>query len=107
MGYRCGVDVSDVGESQPWRLVRSDPYSDDPRLVACDSVVCQCRAVLVSVDDLAVRHESELDESLESVADTAHESVPVVEEVCYSILDLSVAEECSDEFCRTIRLVSA
>ena len=104
---RSRVDFTDLGESQPRRLVRSDPYPDNPRLVACDRVICQRRAVLIRINDLSVRYETQLYQSLETVTDTTHQTIPVVEKISYCFFDLSIAEECSDELRRAVRLVSA
>ena len=75
--------------------------------MASDRVVCQRRTVFICVYDLAVRHETELDQRLEAVAYAADQSVSVVKQVCDRILDLFVSEESSDELRRSIRLISS
>jgi len=75
--------------------------------VAAQRIVCKSRAVLISVDDLSVRHKAQLYKGLEAVADAAHESVVLVQELRDALRHGSVPEERVDEFRRTVRLVSA
>ena len=48
--------------------------------MAADCVVCECGAVFIGVDDLAVGHQTQLDQRLEAVADTQHQTVPIIQQ---------------------------
>ena len=100
-------DISDVHQRQPRRAVRHDARADDTGLVAGDGIVGQGRAALVGVDNLAVRHESELDECLKTVAYAAHKPASAVEQVGNGIAYLRAAEECGYELTRAVGLVAA
>ena len=71
-----------------------------------DLVVCQRRAVLSAIHDFSFRYKTQLDECLESVADTQHQTVSVFHQVCNSIFDPRVSEYSCNEFSRSVRLVS-
>ena len=70
-----------------------------PGLMAVDDVVGQGRAACIGGDDLTVWHQTQLDQSLEAVADTAHQTVAVLEQLHHRLGDCRVAEEGSDELC--------
>ena len=80
---------------------------DDAALVAVDVVEGQGGAVLIGVDDLAVGHQTQLDQRLEAVADTQHQTVAVVQMGGDLFLDLGVAEEGGDELGGAVGLVAA
>ncbi|MBQ5902782.1 MAG: V-type ATP synthase subunit A, partial [Alistipes sp.] len=100
-------DVANVHQAQPGRLGGSNPGLNDTALVACDGVEGQGGAVCIGVDDLAVGYQAQLDQCLEAVADTAHQTVAVVQQLFNLLLDSGVAEESSDELCGAVGLVAA
>ena len=63
--------------------------------------------MLIGVNDLSERDKSELDKSLEAVADTAHKSVTLFEKLCNLLLNSGVAEKCRYKLARSVRLVTA
>ena len=58
-------------------------------------------------DNLTERNKTQLNECLEAVADTQHQSVPILEQVMNSIHNLRVAEECCNELTAAFRFVTA
>ena len=74
--------------------------------MASDGVVRQCRRVCGLSGDLAVRNQSQLDQSLESVADAECKAVPLIKELLYRFLDLRVLECGREELGGAVRLVS-
>ena len=63
--------------------------------------------MFVGINNLAERDKSELDKSLESVADADHKSVTSVKKLSNSLLYCGIAEERRDKFTRSVRLVAA
>ena len=66
--------------------------------MSADCVVSKSGAVNIGVNNLAVGNKTELDKSLEAVADTEHKTVAVFKKVCNSLLDFGISEECGNEF---------
>jgi len=104
---RNGIYVSDVCVHEPRGLVGRNARSDELGLVSAYYVEGQRRAVFIGVYYLTERNKSELYKSLETVADAAHKSVAVAEQVIYAVLYNTVSEERSDEFCGTVRFIAA
>ena len=75
--------------------------------MACDLVEGKGRALRVSIHDLAEFKESQLDQSMEAVADTRHEAILFFQKFCNCILDFRVPEEGCDELAGTVRFISA
>ena len=107
VGDRNGNDVADFAFCEPRGLVGSDAGADDAGLVTADGVERQRRAGFVGVDDLTVGNEAQLDECLEAVADTCHQTVAVVKQIGDRFLDSACTEECRDELTRAVRFVTA
>ena len=82
---------------------------DDAALVAADEVEGQRRAASSSVStDLAVGHQTQLDERLEAVADAAASGRRAAPAASWTpSLDGGVAEERGDELAGAVRLVAA
>ena len=99
--------IAHIHHAQPGALIGCDPGTDDPALVAADGVEGQSGAGIIGVDDLAVGNQTQLDQCLEAVADTAHQAIPLLQQLGDSFLDGRVAEECGDELCGAIGLVAA
>ena len=78
MGNRHGMDISYLAVHQPWGLVGSDPCAHQHGLMAADGIKGQGRAAAVGIDDLAERNQTQLNQRLESVADTAHQTIAVL-----------------------------
>ena len=71
----------------------------DAALMAAYGVISQSGAILIGVNDLAVGHKAKLYKSLETVTDTAHQTVTVVKQFMHRILHRRIAEESSDKLC--------
>ena len=69
------MDIADLDVVKPRREVRRDARRDHAGDVTAERVVRERRRAVRKVADLAVRHETELDERLEPVADAEHEAV--------------------------------
>ena len=76
-------------------------------LVTGDVIKGQCGAILIGVNDLAIRNKSQFNKCLETITDTAHQTVAVVQQIGYCFLDRRITEECRDELSRAIRFVTA
>ena len=76
-------------------------------LVAADQVEGQGRAAVVHVSDLAIGHQTQLDQRLEAVADAQHQAVAVFQQVMHRVLDAGIAEEGGDELAGALGLVAA
>ena len=63
--------------------------------------------LLVRRCDFPVRDETELDQRLESVADTANQAESGIQQICQRFADSPIAEERLNEFSGTIRFISA
>ena len=61
----------------------------------------------VRFDDLSEGNKTELNQCLKSVADSAHQPVPPLEQVRNLFPDFGVAEERGDEFAASVRFVTA
>ena len=99
--------IAHVHRAQPGAHVGGHTGADDPGLVAADDVVGQGGHVAVTVHDLAIGHQTQLHQSLEAVADTQHQAVPVIQQVGDLLLDGGVAEEGGDELAGAVGLVAA
>ena len=75
--------------------------------MAADQVEGQGGTVLVHGPDLAVGHQSQLDQGLEAVADAQHQAVPVFEQVVDRVGEPGIAEEGADELGGAVGLVAA
>ena len=101
------VDIAHLGQAQPGALVGGHPGSYNPALMAADGVEGQGGAGVIGVDDLAVGHQTQLDEGLEAVADAAHQAVPVIQELHHLLLDGRIPEKGGDELGGAVGLVAA
>ena len=79
---------------------------DDPTLVTTNGVVGQRGAACIGIDDLAVRNKAQLDQRLEAIADTTHQAITIIQELCDRFLrgDIQGAAEMQ---CRYHRLIDA
>ena len=107
MGNGDGVHVSNGSLGKPRRQVRRDTGAHQAALVAADGVERQRRAFCSHRHDIAVRHQAELDQSLETIADAEHQAIAVVQQVTHRFGDGRSAEERGDELGGAIRLVAA
>ena len=90
-------NVAHIHQAQPGALHGGDAGMNDAALVAADVVEGQGGAGLIGIDDLAVGNQTQLDQCLETVADTAHQTVTVVQQIGYCFLDRRITEERRDE----------
>lgn len=100
-------NLAHVGVTHPGRLRRGNADVRNGGLVAANLVIRQRRRVLVGVYDVAKRHEAQLDERLESVANAEHEAVSVVEKVVDCFFQARIFEKRNDELGRSVGLVSS
>ncbi len=101
------MDLADLALGQPRREVARHAGADEAALVAADGVEGQRRSVGCGFHDVAVRHEAELDERLEAVADAQHEAVAGLQQLADRLGDLGRAEERGDELGGAVGLVAA
>ena len=102
------VQIANLAGGQPRALDRCHARGHITALVATDQVEGQRRIVASHlVADLAVGHKPQLDERLEAVADTEHQTIALAEQFMNRVLDAGAAQERSDELARAIRLVTA
>ena len=105
VGYGDGEYIAGFHACQPGRFHGSDPGLYQGGYVAADGVVGQGRAVWLLVADLAVGHQSQFDQCLETVADPQHQPIPVFQQVGNGLQHFRVPEDGGDEFRRTLRFV--
>lgn len=75
--------------------------------MAADVVEGQRGGAWLWVTDFAVGDEAGFNECLESVADTEHESIAVMNEIMDGIADAWATEDGGDEFTGAIRLIAS
>ena len=101
------VYVPDLRSRQPRRGIGGDPDAHQFGLVPRDAVEGQCRAVHIGIQNAPEGDKSQLDQRLEPVADAAHQTVPLVQQVTDTFPDGGIAQECHDELTGAVRLISA
>ena len=107
VGDRHRVDLAGLGQRQPGRFVGGDPGAYQLGLVTADGVEGQSGRVCVTVGDLAVGHQAQLDQCLEAVADTAHQTVATFQQIGHLFLDRCAAEEGGNKLTGSVGLVAA
>ena len=100
------MHVAHLGFGEPRGEARCHAGAHQAALVAADGVERQRRAFGGHRHDIAVRHQSELDERLEAVADAEHQTVAIVQQVAHGLGHGRGAEECGDELGGAVRLVA-
>ena len=106
MGSRIRVHLAKFRLHKPRRLIGNHFRIDHLRDMTSDRIIGQCRRCLVLSGDPAVRNQAKLDKSLETVADTKHQSVALIQQPLHRFLHLRILECCSKELGRTIRFIS-
>ena len=101
------VNLADLCVIQPRRFCGTDTGVDHHRLMAADCVERQRWRGLCHIADFAVWNKSQLNQRLETVADTEHQALADVQKLGYSLAHLRIAEEGSNELRAAIRLVAA
>ena len=107
VGDGNGIELIRVALGEPRRQVAADAGANQAALVTADLVEGQRGRVGGGVDDVAVRHQAQLDECLEAVADAQHKAVAGLQQVANRLGDLGCAEERGDELGGTVWLVAA
>lgn len=97
MRNRDRMHVADLRLQEPGRFHRDDFRMRHARDMTADGVEGEGGALGRRGADLAPRHEAELDDRLEPVADAERESVALVEQRRYRLFQARVAEEGGDE----------
>ena len=100
------VDIADVHARHPRGLDGGDDRAHMRGGMAADGVVGQRRIALVERADLAVRHQAQLDERLEAVADAQHQAVPLIQQRVDRVHDARIAQRGRDELAGAVRLVA-
>ena len=98
--------ITDRGVIQPGRLVGCDAGTNHHRLMAADRVESQGRRVVFHLNNLAKGHQTQFNQSLETVADTQHQAIPLFKQGMYTVFNARVAEESSDKFAAAVRFVT-
>ena len=62
-----------------------------------DCVKCKCWVICFKLTNFAVRYKSKLDKCLETIADTEHKTVTLIEKSCDCLADSWVSESCCDK----------
>ena len=75
--------------------------------MTADLVEGQRRTVLIGIHDLSKRYETQLDQSLESVADAGSQSASAVQKIRDRFCDRRISEERGNEFAGAVRFVAA
>ena len=102
-----GVGVVQAALRQPRGQIGRDASAHQTALVAADGVKGQRGRIGRGVDDVTIGHQTELDQSLEAVADAQHQTVAGLEQVADCLGDLGSAEERRDELGGAVGLVAA
>ena len=74
--------------------------------MSADVIECKRGAVRCHVADLTERYKTELNKSLEAVADTESKTVSVIKEIRDGICDTTVSEGSCNELTGTFRFVT-
>ena len=101
------MQIPHLAACQPGGLVGCDPGGDHHGLVPCNGIEGQGGGILGHIHDLAEGHQTQLNERLEPVADTQHQTVPLLQQSVHFILDPGVPEECGNELAAAVRLIAA
>ena len=107
MRNRNGKHIAGSRFRKPGRFVGGNPGAHQARLVPSDSVISQCGAIFVSVNNLAERNKTQLNQRLETVANAAHQSVAVFKQIIYFCLNFFISEKRRNKLARTVRLIAA
>ena len=106
VGSGIDIDAAGLRQCQPGTLVGCHLGVCHLGDMAADGIVGQSRGLLVLADDLSVRNKAQLDQGLESVADSKGKTVSVVQKVGDSLLDHGVAESGRKELGAAVRFVA-
>ena len=107
MGNGHGVHLAHLGAREPGTQVGGHPGAHQAGLVAANGVVGQGGTIGVGVQDLTIGQETQLDEGLEAVANTQHQTVPLLQQRRDLFLNGGIAEKGGDEFGGAVRLIPA
>ena len=75
--------------------------------MSADRIARERRRLRIKRHDLAVRKEAELDERLETVADTEDQPLSLLQKFHDRLSDARISERRRDELARAVRLVAA
>ena len=78
MGCRVAVDAAKLCASQPRGLVGDNLGINHLGNVASDGIHSQGRGISSLLTDASLRNQTKLDEGLEAVADTKHQTVALI-----------------------------
>ncbi len=74
--------------------------------MAVDGIEGQSWRIRSLTHVLSMGQKSQLDQSLETVADAKYQSVPFLQQIVHCLFDLLILECCRKKFGRTIRLIT-
>ena len=92
---RCTSPRLHLGK--PRRFNGSNPGVHQAGDVPPDIIESECGAVVPHLPDLAIGHQAQLDERLESVADAQHQAIPLFEQIHHRPADFGIAEGGGDK----------
>ena len=101
------VDVAHLAARKPGAQIRRHARAHQAALVTADLVERKRGARVIHGADVAIRHQAQLHERLETVANAQHQAVTVLQQITHSFGHFRSAEERGDELRRTIGLVAA
>ena len=102
-----GINIAGIGVHQPRRLIGSYTSAYQTGLMARDIVEGQRCFTILSRADLAIGYQTQLDQRLETIADTADQTITLAQQLMHTVSDHGIAEERSDELTGTIGLIAA
>ena len=101
-----GVEVTGLAEGKPRRLGRYDLGRDEAGDMTAERVEGERRCVIGERLEFAIRYESELDQSLETVADAHGKTVSDVKELVHGLHELLISEYSGDKFTAAVRFIA-
>ena len=101
------VNVAHLATRKPGAQIRRHTRAHQAALVTADLVERERGARIVHGADVAIRHQAQLHERLEAVADAQHQAVAVLQQVAHRLGHFRSAEERRDELRGAIGLVAA
>ena len=107
VGNSNSMLLAGLAQAEPRRLVRNNASGHDLGNVATNIVEGQGRRSASHIANLAIGHQTQLDQSLEAVANAQHQAVAILQQIADSSLDARIAEHSSNELATAVRLVAS
>ena len=107
MGNRNGENLTRLHVVEPRRQVGHNLGAHHAGGMTANLVVSQGRRSCIQVADFAIRHQAQLDQCLEAVADTKHQAITLLQQLVDSFLDARIPEDSRNKLAGAVRLVTA